>query len=221
MKTGFKDLDNIIKLNGGELIVVASRPAMGKSTFVQNIMSNVVIKQNKATLLFSLEESKEKIINRLIASNSVGVNLLKNAPIYIASDIPYTIDEICLKSKDLKIKKDIKLIIIDYLQLIAFDKKELLSRDNEIKEILRRLKILAKELDVPIIITTQLSKQLEKREDKRPCIADFTNSKNGILTYSDKILFLYSDSYYYEGASSITEILIAKNNDGPIDIIKL
>lgn len=254
MKTGFKDLDHIIKLNRGELIVVASRPAMGKSTFVQNILSNVAIKDNGAVLFYSLEDSKETIVNRLIISNSMveadkfglyneykknkeskpnlsdedwdriayGVNLLKDTSIYIASDTPYTIDDICIKSRELKLKKDIELIIIDYLQLIQFDKKELLSRDNEITEILKRLKILAKELDVPFIITSQLSREVEKREDKKPCITDFSNSKNAILTYSDKILFLYRDSYYNEkNKSNVTDIIVAKNNDGGINTIKL
>lgn len=254
MKTGFKNLDRIIKLNRGELIVVASRPAMGKSTFVQNILSNVAIKDNGAVLFYSLEDSKETIVNRLIISNSMveadkfglyneykknkeskpnlsdedwdriayGVNLLKDTSIYIASDTPYTIDDICIKSRELKLKKDIELIIIDYLQLIQFDKKELLSRDNEITEILKRLKILAKELDVPFIITSQLSREVEKREDKKPCITDFSNSKNAILTYSDKILFLYRDSYYNEkNKSNVTDIIVAKNNDGGINTIKL
>lgn len=254
MITGFKDLDGIIKINRGELIIVASRPAMGKSTFVQNVLSNVALKDNEAVLFYSLEESKEKIINRLIIRNSMieadkfelynkykknkqskpnlleeewdrivyGVNLLKDAPIYIASDTPYTIDDIMIKSRELKFEKDIKLIIIDYLQLIQFDKKELLSRDNEITEILKKLKILAKELDVPIIITSQLSQECEKREDKKPYIADFSNSQKGILKHADKILFLYRNSNYYKKyKSTFTDVIVAKNNDGGINTIKL
>lgn len=254
MKTGFKDLDKILNINNGELIVVASRPAMGKSTFVQNILSNVAIKENKGVLYFNLEESKEKVTNNLIISNSMverdkfeiydeykkqrkekaklseddwdriayGINLLKDAPIYIASDAPYSIDDICLKSKELKEEKNIEAIIIDYLQLIQFDKTKLFSRDNEITEILRKLKVLAKELNVPIIVTSQLSRECEKREDKKPYVADLKNSENGIITYSDKILFLYRDSYYNkENKSNITDIIIAKNNDGNINTIKL
>ncbi len=229
MKTGFKDLDNIIKLNKGELIVIASRPGMGKSTFVQNILSNVSIKENEAVLFYSLEDSKDNIVNKLITSNSIEdgdgiayeVNLLKDAPIYIASDASYTLEEICINSRELKLKNDIELIIIDYLQLIMFDKNKLLSRDNEIKEILKVLKMLAKELNVPIIITSQLSRKVEKRDDKRPYIDDFTNSKYGILTYSDKILFLYRDSYYNEkDKSNVTEVIVAKNNDGNVGTIK-
>ncbi len=226
MKTTFKDLDNIVKLTKGELIVIASRPGMGKSTFVQNILSNMAIKENKAVLFFSLEESSESIENKLSIINSMGeVDKFKlyeqyQKQVYILSNAPYTIDDICNNSHELK--KDIDLIIIDYLQLIQFDKKKLLSRDNEIKEILKKLKMLAKELDVPIIITSQLSRKMESREDKKPYVSDFSDSESGILTYCDKVLFLYRDSYYNKNSSSnITDVIVAKNNDGNVDTIKL
>ena len=254
MKTGFNDLDEVIKVNKGDLIVVASRPSMGKSTFVLNVLSHIALDEKKSVLFFSLEDSKDKIINKLIISNSMvetekfqlynkykqentekpelseddwdriayGLNLLKDAPIYIASDAPYSIDDICIKSTRLKKKNNIDAIIIDYLQIIQFNKKKILSRDEEITEILRKLKVLAKILDVPVIITSQLSRECEKRDDKRPIIEDFTNSKNAITTYSDKILFLYRDSYYNkENKSDITDVIVAKNNDGAIDTIKV
>ena len=192
MKTGFKDLDDIIKLNKGDLIIIASRPAMGKTTFVQNILDNIIQKENKDVLFFDLEK-----INK-----------------------SYTINDIYENSH--KSKKDIELIIIDYLQLIQFDKSKLLSRDNEITEILKKLKILAKELNIPIIITSQLSRKVEKRDDKRPNITDFVHSEHGILTYSDKILFLYRDFYYNEkNKSNITDIIVSRNNDGSVGTIKL
>ena len=254
MKTGFNDLDEVIKVNKGDLIVIASRPSMGKSTFVLNVLSHIALDEKKSVLFFSLEDSKDKIINKLIISNSMvetekfqlynkykqentekpelseddwdriayGLNLLKDAPIYIASDAPYSIDDICIKSTRLKKKNNIDAIIIDYLQIIQFNKKKILSRDEEITEILRKLKVLAKILDVPVIITSQLSRECEKRDDKRPIIEDFTNSKNAITTYSDKILFLYRDSYYNkENKSDITDVIVAKNNDGAIDTIKV
>lgn len=254
MKTGFKDLDEIIKVNKGDLIVVASRPAMGKSTFVLNILSHIALEENKSVLFFNLEDSKESIINKLIISNSMvesekfglynryknndiqkpnlseddwdriayGINLLKDAPIYIASDVPYSIDDICINSTRFKKEKNIEAIIIDYLQLIQFDKKKYLSRDEEITEILRRLKVLAKILNIPVIITSQLSRECEKREDKKPIIEDFSNSKNAIDKYADKILFLYRDSYYNkENKSDITDVIIAKNFDGMLDTIKV
>ena len=254
MNTGFKDLDEIIKVNKGDLIVVASRPSMGKSTFVLNVLSHIALDEKKSVLFFSLEDSKEQIINKLIISNSMveaekfqlynkykqentekpefseddwdriayGINLLKDASIYIASDVPYSIEDICIKSTRLKKKNNIDAIIIDYLQLIQFNKKKLLSRDEEITEILRKLKVLAKILDVPVIITSQLSRECEKRDDKRPIIEDFANSKNAITIYSDKILFLYRDSYYNkENKSDITDVIIAKNFDGMLDTIKV
>ncbi len=254
MKTGFNDLDEVIKVNKGDLIVVASRPSMGKSTFVLNVLSHIALDEKKSVLFFSLEDSKEQIINKLIISNSMveaekfqlynkykkentekpefseddwdriayGINLLKDASIYIASDVPYSIEDICIKSTRLKKKNNIDAIIIDYLQLIQFNKKKLLSRDEEITEILRKLKVLAKILDVPVIITSQLSRECEKRDDKRPIIEDFANSKNAITTYSDKILFLYRDSYYNkENKSDITDVIIAKNFDGMLDTIKV
>lgn len=254
MKTGFNDLDNIINLSEGELVVIASRPAMGKSTFALNILSHLALKENKFVLFFNLEDSKDNIINKLIISNSMvesekfglynkykkneiqrpnlseddwdriayGIDLLKDAPIYMASDAPYSIEDICIKSTRLKREKNIDAIIIDYLQLIQFNKKKQLSRDEEITEILRKLKVLAKILDVPVIIISQLSRECEKRDDKRPIIYDFTNSKKGITTYSDKILFLYRDSYYNkDNKSDITDIIIAKNNEGAINTIKV
>ena len=254
MNTGFKDLDEIIDLKKGELVVIASRPAMGKSTFVLNILSHFTLKEKKSVLFFSLENSNDNIINKLIISNSMveaekfqlynkykkentekpglseddwdriayGINLLKDAPIYIASDVPYSIEDICIKSTRLKKEKNIEAIIIDYLQLIQFNKKKLLSRDKEITEIVRKLKVLAKILDVPVIITSQLSRECEKRDDKRPIIEDFSNSKNAITTYSDKILFLYRDSYYNKkNKSDITEVIVAKSNDRNMDTIKV
>ena len=254
MNTGFKELDEIIDLKKGELVVIASRPAMGKSTFVLNILSHFTLKEKKSVLFFSLENSNDNIINKLIISNSMveaekfqlynkykkentekpglseddwdriayGINLLKDAPIYIASDVPYTIEDICIKSTRLKKEKNIEAIIIDYLQLIQFNKKKLLSRDKEITEIVRKLKVLAKILDVSVIITSQLSRECEKRDDKRPIIEDFSNSKNAITTYSDKILFLYRDSYYNKkNKSNITEVIVAKSNDRNMDTIKV
>ena len=250
MKTGFKELDNIIKLNKNELIVIASRPAMGKSTFIQNIISNVSIKENKSVLFYSLDANKESIIKKFIISNSMveykklnlcgsskektelleedkdriaySTNLLKNAKIYIDDTPNISIMDICLRCKKMKLEKDIDLVVIDYLQLISNDKSKLLSRAEEMSEILRELKVLAKTLDIPVIITSQLSSKCDKRENKRPMMSDFSDSKYGVYTYSDKVLFLYRDSYYNkENKSNITEIIIAKNNTDEVCITKL
>ena len=250
MKTGFKELDNIIKLNKNELIVIASRPAMGKSTFIQNIISNVSIKENKSVLFYSLDANKESIIKKFIISNSMveykklnlcgsskektelleedkdriaySTNLLKNAKIYIDDTPNISIMDICLRCKKMKLEKDIDLVVIDYLQLISYDKSKLLSRAEEMSEILRELKVLAKTLDIPVIITSQLSSKCDRRENKRPMMSDFSDSKYGVYTYSDKVLFLYRDSYYNkENKSNITEIIIAKNNTDEVCITKL
>ena len=213
MKTGFNDLDNIVKIKGGDLIVIASRPAMGKSTLAINILRNVAIKEKEPVLLFSLENSKETIINKLTIRNSM------DASIFIDASVPQTIDNIFKKSCELKEKENIELIIIDYLQLIQFNKSKVLSRD---KEILKMLKTLAKKLDIPIIITSQLSRKPEERNDKRPVITDFNNTAPSILDYADKILFLYRDSYYNkDNKGNMTDIIVAKNENDEIGTIKL
>ena len=254
MKTGFKDLDNIVKIKGGDLIIVASRPAMGKTTIAQNILSNVAIKEHKPIAFFSLEESMEKIVNKLIIRTamveadkfkiydkyqkgeilkpeftdedwdriSYGINVLKDVPIFINATEPQTINDIKRRTYELKEKENIELIIIDYLQLIQYDKSKSLSRDNEVEEILKELKLLARELNVSIIVTSQLSRKPEERDDKRPVITDFTNTASSISNYADKILFLYRDSYYKkENKSNITEIIVAKNENGKTGTAKL
>ena len=250
MKTGFKNLDKIVKIERGDLIIIASRPAMGKSTLAINILSNVAIKDKKPSAFFSLDESMEKIVNRLIIKTamveadkfkiynkyqkgeilkpkftdddwdriSYGVNVLKDAPIFIDATAPQTIEHILKKSCELKEKENIEFIIIDYLQLIQCDKSKLLSRENEIEDILKELKILAKKLNVSIIVTSQLSRKLEERNDKRPVITDFTNTASS-LDYADKILFLYR--YNKEEKSNITEIIVAKNENGKIGTAEL
>ena len=162
-------IDTNIKLNNGELIVIASRPGIGKTAFALNILSHIGLEGKKGVMFFSLENSEKNITERLIISNSMvekekfdlynqykekeiekpelseddwdriiyGIGLLKDAPIYISTKAPLSIDDICEKSKKMKLERNIELIIIDYLQLIKFDKKKLWSRDNEITEILR------------------------------------------------------------------------------------
>ena len=215
-------MDTNIKLNNGELIVIASRPGIGKTAFALNILSHIGLEEKKGVLFFSLENSEKNIIKRLITINSTTEEILKNSPIYLSTKAPLSIDDICEKSKKMKLEKNIELIIIDYLQLIKFDKKKLWSRDDEITEILRKLKVLAKELNIPVIITSQLSRAPEERKSPKPMITDFSSSKYGITKYCDKILFLYRDLDYIENRkNNITELIVAKNNDGNINTIKL
>ena len=217
MKTGFKDLDKIVKIERGDLIIIASRPAMGKTTLAQIILSNIAIKYKKKSAFFSLDESREKIIRLFY-----GVNVLKDTNIFIDATAPQTLEHILKKSCELKEKENIELIVIDYLQLIQCDKSKSLSRENEIEDILKELKLLAKKLNVSIIVTSQLSRKPEERNNKRPVITDFTNTTSSILNYADKILFLYRDSYYNkENKSNMTEIIVEKNKNGKIGTTKL
>lgn len=256
MKTGFEDLDNIIQFNDGTFSVLASRPAMGKTTLALNIINNILNENNTPILLFSLELSKESIIDKLISmqlkidiskikrtkSKNSNINVvgellsndeqkqiysymekMANFKLYIDDTPNISIMEILKKSKNLLLKYHIGMIVIDYLQLVQFNKDKLLSRDEEVVEILHELKKLAKELNIPIIITSQLSKNLEKRENKRPLITDFANSKNGICLYCDNIVFLYRDSYYYEDYinNNNSELIVAKNREGKVGTINL
>ena len=251
MNTGFKNLDEIIEIKKEKLKIIASKTTKRKTTYIINMFYQNEIKNKKKVIFINLENSEENIKRRLIISNSTievkkfnlykkneiqtlnfsendldkikyGIKLLKKSPIYIMSDTPYTIKDICEKSRKLKEVKDIELIIIDYLQLIHFDKNMLLSRNKEVTEILKNLKILAKTLDVPVIVTSQLSRKCEKRDNKRPTMSDFSDSKYGIYTYSDEVLFIYRDSYYNkENKNDIAEIIVEKNKKGNTGIVKL
>lgn len=203
MQTGFKDLDKIIDINGEKLIILGSRPAMGKSTLALNILSNIAIKQNEPVLYFNLESSREIIANRL----------LKTSRIFIVDKAGISINEICKEARRMKFEQDIKFIVIDYLQLISYVEKNCLSRDLQIKEILKKLKILSKELNLPILVLSQLSRKPEQRENHRPIITDFSESKVGITNYVDIVLLLYRDEYYNSDTckNNIAEIIIAKN----------
>lgn len=239
MNTGFRDLDDLVKLNGGELIVLASRPAMGKSTFALNILNNIATQQNLPVLCFNLELSKEQVINRLISNNSMvkysemqkekidnntwkkiqeGISVFLDAEIYIDATPGISIEKICEKSRKMKKEKDIKFIMIDYLQLISYGKRECLSREQEVSQISRALKILSKELNIPILIVSQLSRGPEKRENHKPVLQDLHDS-GALVQDADVVMFLYRDDYYNEDSEkkNIAEIIIAKNKDGTCD----
>lgn len=221
MKTGFEKLDKIIEVNKGDLIIVASRPSMGKTSLVCNMVNYVLTKEKEAVLFFELEESIEKIEERLRLVNE---NIeTEDLPIYILDD--YRCRHMCSKSEILKKEKNIKLIIIDYFQLIEIDKGVLSNREYECIEILRKLKLLAKELNIPIIVTSTVSSKCERdksRNDKRPLMEDIVSPKIGIDNYVDKVLFMYRDSYYNKNnKSNLTEIIVAKNENGKTGTVKL
>lgn len=235
--TGFVDFDNITSgLHDSDLIIVAARPAMGKSAFAINLAANVALQAGKGVAIFNLEMSKEQVGNRILCSeamvdsNKVRTGLLEDddwvklastlsrlseAPIYIDDTAGISIMEIRAKCRKLKLEKDIGLVVIDYLQLIQGSGTKNSSREQEISEISRSLKILAKELNIPVIALSQLSRSVEKRDDKRPMLSDLRES-GAIEQDADIVIFLYRDDYYNQDSEkkNVAEVILAKHRGG-------
>ena len=231
MKFGIKELDRLINIDN-KLITIASRPCMGKSSLVIKIAKNVSTNNNVPIAIFSLDMSKEQMANRLLSDKKLlnnhwtsiteEIKKLKDFTFYIDDTPGISIDKIIEKCQKLKLEKNIGLIIIDYLQLVNYNKNELLSRDKEITNIMARLKKLINEINIPIIITSQLSREPEKRENHRPVLSDFRKSSS-IAQISDVVMFLYSDSHYNQNKKkgNAIEIIIAKNNDGHCETVEV
>ena len=241
--TGFAELDKkTAGLHGSELILIAARPAMGKSAFALNIGSYAATRANVPVAIFSLEMSKEQVGNRilcseaLVDSNNVRTGELNDeelgklaetsgelsqAPIYIDDTPGISVMEIRAKCRKLKLEKNIGLVIIDYLQLIQGSGKTS-SREQEIAEISRSLKILAKEIEVPVIALSQLSRAVEARPDHRPMLSDLRES-GSIEQDADIVMFLYRDDYYNEDSEkkNIAEVIIAKQRAGSTGSVDL
>ena len=243
--TGFIDLDyRTAGLHGSEFILIAARPAMGKSAFVLNIAANAALKANVPVAIFSLEMSKEQMVNRILCSEAMvdsnkvrtgkleeedwaklaeAIGPLSEAEIYIDDTPGISITEIRARCRKLKLEKNIGLVIIDYLQLVQGSSKRALgSREQEIAEISRSLKILAKELDVPVIALSQLSRAVEQRPDHRPMLSDLRES-GSIEQDADIVMFLYRDDYYNEDSEKkdIAEVIIAKQRSGSTGTVDL
>ena len=243
--TGFIDLDyRTAGLHGSEFILIAARPAMGKSAFVLNIAANAALKANVPVAIFSLEMSKEQMVNRMLCSEAMvdsnkvrtgkleeedwaklaeAIGPLSEAGIYIDDTPGISITEIRARCRKLKLEKDIGLVIIDYLQLVQGSSKRALgSREQEIAEISRSLKILAKELDVPVIALSQLSRAVEQRPYHRPMLSDLRES-GSIEQDADIVMFLYRDDYYNEDSEKkdIAEVIIAKQRSGSTGTVDL
>ena len=242
--SGFIDLDNSTSgFHGSELIILAARPAMGKSAFAINIATNAAVQSKIPVVIFNLEMSKEQIGNRILCSEALvdsnkirtgqiedsdwmklasASSILAEAPIYIDDTAGINIMEIRAKCRKLKMEKNIGLIVIDYLQLIQGSGKRNASREQEISEISRSLKVLAKELDVPVIALSQLSRGAEKREEKRPMLSDLRES-GAIEQDADIVMFLYRDDYYNEDSEdrNQAEVIIAKHRGGSTGTKKL
>ncbi len=241
--TGFNHMDNLTGgLHGGELIIVAGRPGMGKSSFAVNIAEHAAIKENIPVAIFNLEMSKSMIVNRIICSQALVdsqsvrkgdfqpedwlqicsiVDKLSASPIYIDDSSSITVSEIKAKCRRLKQTKNLGLVVIDYLQLMQGGGKSD-NRQQEISNISRSLKVLAKELDIPVIALSQLSRSSEARGDKRPMLSDLRES-GAIEQDADLVIFLYRDDYYNEESTekNIAEINIAKQRSGSTGTFKL
>ena len=244
ISTGFIDLDEkTAGLHNSDLIIVAARPAMGKSAFAINLATNAAVQSNVPVVIFNLEMSKEQIGNRILCSEALvdsnkirtgqiededwmklaqTLGKISDAPIYIDYTPGISIMEIRAKCRKLKLEKNIGLIVIDYLQLITASGKKNSSREQEISEISRSLKILAKELNVPVIALSQLSRGAEKRDDKRPMLSDLRES-GAIEQDADIVMFLYRDDYYNEDTEkkNVAEVILAKHRGGSTGTVEL
>ncbi|AEX42976.1 replicative DNA helicase [Corynebacterium diphtheriae] len=241
--TGFVDLDNLTNgLHGGQMIIVAARPGVGKSTIALDFVRSCAIKHDKAAVIFSLEMSKSEIVMRLLSAEAevklsdmrsgrlddsgwaklaTRVGQIEQAPIYIDDSANLTMMEIRSKARRLKQKHDLQMIVVDYLQLMSSGKR-VESRQQEVSEFSRQLKLLAKELDVPLIAISQLNRGPESRTDKRPQLADLRES-GSLEQDADMVMLLYRpDSQDRENErAGEADIILAKHRGGPIDTIQV
>ena len=219
MKKNFENLDEIIKgLHNSSLTVIAGRPHIGKLNFAFNIAVNMVKKEKISVAIFSLEISKEYICNKFIDSSLVDTQII------IDDTAAISITEIKKRCEELKTENNIGLVVIDYLQLVSVDNET--NRKQELSTISRFLKNLAEELDIPILVTSQLSKEPERRykegQDPRPTLKDFGYSSD-IVEYADTIMLLYRDDYYNKNSDKkhTLEINIAKSMYGKSKILEI
>jgi len=244
IKSGFADLDKKLSgLNKADLILIAARPSMGKSALAINIATNVGVREKVPVLVFSLEMSKEQVGTRILCSESMvdnekirngkmeendwlklasAVGPISEAPIYVDDTAGISMIEIRSKARKLKLEKDIGLVVIDYLQLIQGTGKKGATREQEISEISRSLKILAKELDIPVVALSQLSRAVEQRGDHRPMLSDLRES-GAIEQDADIVMFIYRDDYYNPETErkGIADLIIAKNRTGSTGSVEL
>jgi replicative DNA helicase len=244
LATGFYDLD--YKTSGfqpSDLILVAARPSMGKTAFVLNLAQYISIKNQVPTAIFSLEMSKDQLVNRLLAMESkVDSQLIRTgnlssndwekliesagdiskAPLIIDDTPGISISELRSKCRKFKLENNLGLVIIDYLQLMSGGNKRTDSRQQEISDISRSLKALAREINAPVIALSQLSRACETRPDHRPILSDLRES-GAIEQDADVVMFIYRDDYYNKDTDkkNISEIIIAKQRNGPIGTVEL
>ena len=242
--TGFKDLDyQTSGFQPSDLILIAARPSMGKTAFVLNIAQYMAFRSNETVAIFSLEMSKEQLVNRLLSMESgVDAQKLRNGNLtdadwerlvegaegvarsnLIIDDTPgITLAELRSKCRKYKLENKLGIIMIDYLQLMSGGGRSSDSRQQEISDISRGLKSLARELNVPVVALSQLSRAVEQRPDHRPMLSDLRES-GAIEQDADMVVFLYRDSYYNKDTEmkNLAEVIVAKQRNGPVGTINL
>ncbi|MCR5452569.1 MAG: replicative DNA helicase [Lachnospiraceae bacterium] len=243
ISTGFIDLDYMMAgLQDSDLILIAARPSMGKTAFTLNIAQHVGIFEDKCTAIFSLEMSKEQLVNRLLALEShvdaqkirtgklldndwemlvEGATKISASKLIIDDTPSISVSELRSKCRKYKQEHGLSLVMIDYLQLMKGSGRTE-SRQQEISDISRSLKAIARELNVPVIALSQLNRGVEQREDKRPMLSDLRDS-GAIEQDADVVMFIYRDDYYNKdsAAKGISEIIIAKQRNGPVGTVQL
>src|SRR5437660_4778418 len=242
--SGFRDLDRLTAgFQPGNLIIVAARPSMGKSALGLCIVANLAVRANVTTAIFTLEMSKSEVTQRLMCSEAkvesqrlrtgklgtddwprltAACDKLAKAPIYVDDTGSITMMEIRSKARRLKSKEPtLGLIVVDYMQLTTTGQTAE-NRVQEVSQISRQLKVLARDLDVPILAMSQLSRAVEQRHDKRPILSDLRES-GSIEQDADLVIFIYRDEYYNEESDQqgLAEVILAKHRNGPTDAVKL
>ena len=240
LSAGFYDLDDITcGLQPSELIIVAARPSMGKTSLVLNVVEHVGVVEKKPVVIFSLEMSAQQVAQNMLCSHaridahklrmgflddkqwsdlSYGLGSLSEAPIFIDDTPGLTVLEMRAKARRLKAQYDIQLVAVDYLQLMESSREE--NRQQEISVISRRLKSLARELEIPVIAVSQLNRSVESREGHRPRMSDLRES-GSIEQDADVIVLLHRDNYYDPDKDNTAELIIAKQRNGPTGVVKL
>lgn len=242
--TGFIDLDyKTSGLQPSDFILIAARPSMGKTAFVLNLVDHVSVKKGLPCMVFSLEMSKEQLVNRMLAMESnvdsqklrtgtlsdsdwdavvEGIGVIGNSKLIIDDTPGISIMELRSRCRKMKLEYGLSAVIIDYLQLMSGSGKGGDNRQQEISEISRSLKALARELNAPVIALSQLSRACETRQDHRPMLSDLRES-GAIEQDADVVMFLYRDDYYNKDTDmpNIAEVIIAKQRNGPIGTVNL
>ena len=244
ISTGFADLDfKTAGLQPSDFILIAARPSMGKTAFALNIAAHAALSDNVPVVIFSLEMSKEQLTRRLFSMEAKvdasklrtgdlqdnewedlieGADRVARSPLIIDDSSGLTIGEVRSKCRKYKMEHNIGLVMIDYLQLMTGDSGKNENRQNEVAAISRSLKAMARELNVPVVALAQLSREVEKRDDKHPMLSDLRES-GSIEQDADVVMFIYREEYYQRdtGRKNLAEIMIAKQRNGPTGSIEL